>query len=168
MSVEAIAAEGGAARTRFSRYLSEPTDDGVRGSDILLFDWSEHTAPDLESVFPQMLGSTTLISGGVLGIFWELYGLEAGRVFDVSITIGPTSTGLLRRIGQALRVVDAAGRGAVGWSDGADPDGDGIVSRVLQLDFGDLREGEYLLAIDVAPASGEAIRLERRVQVVLE
>ncbi len=162
VSVEAIAAGGGAARGRFGHGLAEP-GPGISLSDLLLWEWRDEVQQDLDSVAPLMLGSSRVPLSATLGVYWETYGLVDGQVVDVSMQALPRERGLFRRLGEALRLVSPPESLRFVWREGADVADAGIVGRTLELDLSGLRPGEYTLELGVRAESGEAIVTEREI-----
>jgi hypothetical protein len=160
-----VLAEGnGAARSRAGYGLSEP-EDGPSLSDLLLWEWRENVTQELDSIAPLMLGTTRVPLSDRLGIYWETYGLAAGDVVDVSMQALPRGGGMLRRLGEALRLVGPRESLRFVWREGADTDETGIVGRTLELDLSGLGAGEYTIELGIVDGAGR--RAVSRREIVL-
>jgi hypothetical protein len=164
VSLEVLAEGNGAARSRAGYGLSEP-EDGPSLSDLLLWEWRENVTQELDSIAPLMLGTTRVPLSDRLGIYWETYGLAAGDVVDVSMQALPRGGGMLRRLGEALRLVGPRESLRFVWREGADTDETGIVGRTLELDLSGLGAGEYTIELGIVDGAGR--RAVSRREIVL-
>jgi hypothetical protein len=97
------------------------------------------------------LGSTRITGDEAIGLFWEVYGLGESNGIDVSLTVRREDAGILRRLGQALRLVAARDGPSVRWEEeGIDE----IAGRTLRLDLSGLDPGDYVLEIEVRTPDG--------------
>lgn len=163
VSVEAVAPGGGAHRARFGHGLPDPGEGGLQMSDVMLFRWADGLEHDYEAVFPHMLGTDRVRRGEPLGVYWETYGLEEGRAVEVRVQLGRTDPGLFRRLGEALRLVDAQGPVSVRWTV---PDEDVQVGRHMRLDFGSQSPGRYELLLEVEDGEGGRASASRTIEIV--
>jgi hypothetical protein len=160
VSLEALHGRLGAARARFG--VAPPAREGFGISDALLFEWEDDLPDRLDAVHPRMLGSTRLAAADAVGVYWELYGVEAGEAVRVAIAAEPGRSGLLRRMGTALGLVAPRERLEFAWSEA--PPGEEAAGRTLRLDLSQLPPGEYTIRVRV-DARGRAAVAERAVEI---
>jgi tetratricopeptide (TPR) repeat protein len=163
VSVEAVGEREGAARARFGHTRPAEGAFGVGISDLLLFEWGDGVEQSLEGVAPRMLGSTQVEEGREIGVFWEVYGVVLDQPVEFTVSGVPMEPGLLRRLGQALRVVSPRETMEVSWTEPADQDG--RMARTLRLDISQLSEGEYTLEMRARTSGGEPATARRELQV---
>jgi hypothetical protein len=162
VSIEAIGADGGAARVRFGHTLPRRSPDAPGLSDLLLFDWEDGLPERLEAVAPRMLGSTEITSDRDVGVFWEIYGLAAGEQSQVSISVVPEDAGLLRRLGQFLRLVEPIAALSIEWREELEEAE--IAGRTLRVDLSALPPGNYTLELSVRARDGQEVTALRGFQ----
>lgn len=163
VSVEALATGHGAARARFGHRIPERAGDfGL--SDILLFDWDDDAGEQFDDVLPRMLGTTRLERDRSLGIYWEVYGVD--RDDDIQITLGvtPHKSGLLRRLGESLRLVGRRDGVGVEWQEQTSPSE--IVTRTLQVDLRTLDRGRYTLELQARDGTGATVFARRDIEIL--
>lgn len=152
VSIEALAGREAAARVRFGHGLPGIEEGALGLSDLLLFEWREGIPEQLDAVAPHMLGSTRITGDEAIGLFWEVYGLRESNGIDVSLTVRREDAGILRRLGQALRLVAARDGPSVRWEEEGGIDE--IAGRTLRLDLSGLDPGDYVLEIEVRTPDG--------------
>jgi hypothetical protein len=154
------------ARGRFGLAPRGGLESGVAVSDLLLFDPPDTLPATLAEVLPHVRGSTRAREGENLGIFWELYGLGEGEMrLSVSLTVTPRGSGLLRRAGESLRLLEPATPVAYHWLEEMRGRGS-ITPRSLALDLARLSPGRHLIELLVEPAGRPALVVRREIDVV--
>src|SRR5690606_3766760 len=105
----------------------------------------------LDSVLPRVLGGSTVAAPGSVGIFWEIYGLPAGRTpLRMTLVLRGGERGWLRRLGDRVTGRTVAEPPLLAWTDLAhvpdEPD-DAVVGRSVRIELPALAPGTYALAI---------------------
>jgi hypothetical protein len=134
-----------------------PLVDGFGVSDPVLVDG--RVPEDAEALLQNMLPSTVLRDRSPARVYLEVYGVAENEPLRFAATVGPANEtpSLLRRIGRALRLSSGARPPVVlAWTEPAENVQGRTLRRFLDLDLGDLGNGEYRLEIEVARSSGEA------------
>jgi len=152
VSIEALVGHEAAARVRFGHGLPGIEEGALGLSDLLLFEWQEGLPEQLDAVAPHMLGSTRITGNEAIGLFWEVYGLGESNGIEVSLTVRREDAGILRRLGQALRLVAARDGPSVRWEE--EEGVEEVVGRTLRLDLSGLDPGDYVLEIEVRAQDG--------------
>jgi hypothetical protein len=162
-SLEALRHESGAVRARFGHRLPEPSPSGLALSDLLLFNWADDLDETILAVGPRALGTTTLARNRVIGLFWEVYGAGEAESLEVSLSAEPADGGVLRRLGEGLRIVSPRDAIAVQWQEaGENP---GILGKHLRLDLSQLQPGAYTLRLEVRDGTGQPAVALRSIEV---
>jgi hypothetical protein len=163
VSFEVMERSGITGRARFGAGPTVMPAQRFSVSDILL------TTPglpvtDLMQAGFRTLGTTRLLTGSTVGVFWEMYGLAAGETPSVSLVVAPTPTRLLGRIANALTLRRAADTVQVTWQEPAVA-GATEEARSINLDLSALRAGDYTLSLSLQIDGQEAVVSQRRLQV---
>jgi len=185
VSVESIprSARVAAARSRFGVVpsalpVSRPSDSLTISAPVLLrhigVDGNAAISP--ERALALMLPSTDLGATGVVGIYWETYGAQLTDSLEIAVWIGkPGGDGLLRRVGQSLRIVPSASSrlGAAWVTTGSDQgavvlaEGAGTwIARSISLNLAGLAPGEYAVEVAVARPGTAPTRAQTIVRVL--
>ncbi len=138
--------------------LNALSRDSIAVSEPVLFRLSGASLPnDVDAMLPLMLGTTTVSRNTKLGVFWESYGIRAEDSVRLSISVVPLDDpSLLRRLGSALRLVDAqSDRMAISWADPRErttgtTEGVPISPRSITVDLSQIPPGRYALEVTVS------------------
>jgi hypothetical protein len=138
----------------------------VELSDLLLFGAdSAATNFTLESVASRALATGRIASGGKLGLFWEMYGLEADERVTATVGFVPVETGWLRRLAERARLASPRTPVHLEWSDAPEVRGS-VGGRALVLDLTDIPTGRYTVELSVAVDGQPARRAANVVEIV--
>lgn len=162
VSVELRSTTRGVGRARFGHQA--PSGAGIGLSDLLLYEWSDGLDETLDAVLPRMLPHRRVQEKGGVGLYWEVYGLRAGQPVEFELTARRRDRGLLRRLGEAVRVVSPHAQVSIRWSAAPD-DGEGPFARTLHLDLGRLDPGLYDMELSARTAEGGHALARREVVV---
>ena len=181
LSMEALDAAGqrGWRQRRGVRPLgADGTTDGI--SDLLLLrpDLGELEADDarstsdevpLDSLIHRALSSNEVTRGPV-EVVWEISGLEAAdRWVQVQLSAAREDRGLLRRAGEALRILSRPSPTSMRWEEEV-PEGEGTREsphlRRVVMDLSGLDPGTYQLTLEVTPLDGAPLTSTREVEVL--
>jgi hypothetical protein len=148
-----------------ARYALEPLPPIAALSDVLLLKKGAGTAPTLEGVLPDALGSRDIVAGSTIGIYWESY-REAtpSRPAEVSLTATRQNASRLERARAALRVGGAVRPVAVRFQDTGRPDGQ--AGRSLTVSWPEVPPGTYTVELIVTPQGGTPSTSTFEVRVV--
>lgn len=163
VSVEAVAERYGAARARFGRRPPEPSSDGIAVSEPVLVAWDEEMGEDLDAARTRMLGTERITPDREVGIYWETYGAEAGDELEVTLAARSEDRGLLRRLGEALRIVGPDEPLRIGWR--VEGRRDEVEGRRLRVDLSGLEPGPYVLELQVRRGEEEPATSRRHLEV---
>jgi hypothetical protein len=147
LSLEAITPDG-AARLRCGVAPLPGTAFGL--SDVLLFQPGADKSLSREAAIARMLPSVAIAQGSTVGLYWEVYGASSERVSHI-ISLSESGRGVLDAV---LRVVGLGGdsfSSTVSWNETPEDATHGVG---IELDFGGLKPGDYVVTLEVAGASG--------------
>ena len=100
--------------------------------------------------------------GGTIGLYWETYGASAtDSLLNVTLTVEPVSPGFLGRISQSLGLKSKVPPLRLAWSRRAEGGVD-FASHAVEVDLSRLKEGNYVVAVDL----NDGRRVERRIQII--
>ncbi len=146
-----------------------PTPDDIAAiSDVLLLAPTTPEPERLEEAVPRMLPSPVIRPGQTFAIAWEVTGLgfrPEGLAFDVSVV--RTDRGVLRRIGEFLRLAARAESLELSWEEPG-PREPSVLFRYMSLELPHLDPGHYEVRLTLrtegrAPATtATAFRVEER------
>jgi hypothetical protein len=120
---------------------------GPELSDLLLYTSAGEEDPaTLEVATGAMMGTTRLEEGGMLGVFWEVYGAPPGEPLFFEITLHRETGGLVERLTGLFPGGEEGERGRVVWRE---PAAGMAHPRGLTLNLTGLREGDYHLVLAV-------------------
>jgi hypothetical protein len=151
-------------RTRFGVGPPAPGAGRISLSDLLLFDFDPELDSRLDAVAGRMLGTQRVALNDGVGVFWEVYGLGADEDLRVWIAAQPRNPGLLRRLGQTLRIVGTPQRTRFTWQEATDAED--VHGRSLRLDFSQLDPGTHTLEVRVETHDGHSAIARREIVVV--
>jgi hypothetical protein len=117
-------------------------------SDLLLLAHPEARPVELMEAARIARGSATVAPGERVGVFWEMYDVEASDSLEVRVGLVPGRATWGRRRLEALGIVRGARTMRLGWSEGVEAGP--IVGRSLAIAIPhDLRPGDYTLEVTV-------------------
>ena len=148
LSLEVVDAENrrAAGWNRSALDLSPLVPGRVTMSDVLLFDPQETEADDVNAVMKSALGSS-IVSRGRVGIFWEIYGLQAtDSAMPVSLTLTRVSKGAFRRFGESVGLATKSRPLSIRWTQTMARGS--VTARSVVLDLSLIPRGKYQLRID--------------------
>jgi hypothetical protein len=114
---------------------------------------------------PTVLPATRIRVGDPFKVAWELYGLAIGESASVRIGVDQGGGGLIRSLGQFLRVLEPDAPVVMSYDD-AGPDVLGTVFRAVQLNLPDLEPGEYTLTVEIELPGREAMSVARPIVII--
>jgi len=178
LSMEGIdSREARAWRTRMGVEKTSPHRGVITLSDLLLLaptpvpeghPEGALAVPDPTGMLPRAYSSLVLPQGPV-EVLWEVYGLEGteGEVrFELKVEREGRS--LLRRLGQAVRLLGSDEPLGVGWREGVPRDevaGRSPLRRSVVVDLSSLDPGEYEVTLSATPPGRTPVTVGRRVVV---
>ena len=155
-----------AARARVGIAPWDPARPGLVLSDVLTFEPGDSLPTDLADVLPLVRGPARVRRGGRIGLYWELYGVApSGEALMARVTVAPTRTGLLRRLGGWLGLGARRRETRLEWQEGGRPRS-GIVRRSLVVDLATLTPGRYRIEVTVATSQGGSRAASRDLEVL--
>ena len=134
-------------------------------SDLLILEGGGEIPTSLDEALPTALPAVRIRAGEALKVAWELYGLAIGESASVRIGVDQGGQGLIRRLGQFLRVLEPESPVVMTYED-AGPDVLGTVFRAVQLNFPDLEPGEYTLTVEIELSGREPMVVARPIVIV--
>ncbi len=136
-------------------------------SDLLLLaPWGTGTGPaSLEEAVARAWPGTVLGSGQPLAVAWEVSGLGfRPEVMRFEVTVRRRDRGLLRRLGEALRLVGRAEAAAPAWEVPA-PSEPRPHFEALQMDLSRLKPGTYEITLTLHTATRAPVERRRTFRV---
>ena len=135
-------------------------------SDLLLFGASDSSAAfTLESVSSRALATGRIPEGGKLGMFWEMYGLEANERVTATVGLVPADGGLLRRLAERARLASPRTPVHLQWSDAPEVRGS-VGGRALVIDLSDTPAGRYTIELSVDVEGQPLMRAASAIEVI--
>jgi hypothetical protein len=141
-------------------------DSDARVSDLLLLAHPDARPVEVMEAARIARGSAILAPGERVGVFWEMYDVEASDSVQVRVGLIPGRAVWGRRRLEAIGIVKGARTVRMGWSEGVEA-GE-VVGRSLAVGIPpDLRPGDYTLEVTVtapgmAPATARRLITVRR------
>jgi hypothetical protein len=166
LSLEALAA-GARRASRERHWLSlAPSPRGIRISDLLLLNRpADSTARTLPAVAPLARTSTRLAPDETVGLYWEVYGMEAVTPLSISVTVVKESAGLLKRAARAFGLsCSERPRVSLAWEELGRPE-DGYAPGGISLDLTGNGPGRYRIQVSVAPDDDLPVVAERAITI---
>ena len=134
-------------------------------SDLLVLDGEGPLPETFEEAVPRTLPGVRVAPGDRIQLAWEVYGLKLGERASVTMGLDQGRPGLLRRLGQFLRVLEPEVPVVVSFED-AGADALGTIFRSVRLDLPEeLAPGEYTLHVELELPGRTPIVVSRRVLV---
>ena len=138
----------------------------VELSDLLLFSAADSSAAfTLESVASRALATGRVASDGKLGLFWEMYGLEASERVTATVGFVPAEVGLLRRMAERARLASPRTPVHLQWSDAPEVRGS-VGGRALVLDLTGIPTGRYMVELSVNVDGQPLMRAASAIEIV--
>lgn len=135
-------------------------DADARVSDLLLLAHPDARPVEVMEAARIARGSAVLAPGERVGVFWEMYDVEASDSVQVRVGLIPARAVWGRRRLEAIGVVKGARTVRMGWSEGVEAGP--VVGRSLAVGIPpDLRPGDYTLEVTIT-APGMAPATARR------
>ncbi len=134
-------------------------------SDLLILEGGGELPDNLDEALPTAMPAARIRVGDAFKVAWELYGLRIGESASVRIGVDQGGTGVLRRLGQFLRVLEPDAPVVMTYED-AGPDVLGTVFRSVQLNLPDLEPGEYTLTVEIELPGREAMVVARPIIII--
>jgi hypothetical protein len=149
VGVEAFSADAKEAWRDRHGLWQDPLVPGLAAmSDLLILRGEGDIPTTLDEALPTALPAVRIRAGDAFKVAWELYGLQIGETASVRIGVDQGGEGLIRRLGQFLRVLEPDAPVVMTYDD-AGPDVLGTVFRSVQLNLPDLEPGEYVLTVEI-------------------
>lgn len=156
-----------AGRARYGLDLRLEEGERISLSDILLLADADARPATLDEAAPVARGDTRLAPGERLGLFWEVYGLEAGTdSVTVSVALARKTVGGLRRAAERMGLARAATPVRMRWNEEVTA-GD-VLGRSLAIAIPNLPNGDYLLEVSVRARGGASASALREIRVERE
>ena len=156
-----------AGRARYGVDLKLEEGERISLSDVLLLADADARPATLDEAAPLARGDTRLAPGERLGLFWEVYGLEAGTdSVTVSVALARKTVGGLRRAAERMGLARAATPVRMRWNEevaAAD-----VLGRSLAIAIPNLPNGDYLLEVSVRARGGASASALREIRVERE
>jgi hypothetical protein len=157
-----------AARSRYG--LQPPLAVGARVtlSDVLLYRVTEEPPNTLDEAAALALGSMKVKNNEKIGMYWELYGVDAaGEQATVTITVVPETQdeGFFARAGRRLNLMKATEPVSMRIGDQTTP-GVNRASRAVALDISTLKKGVWRIEVEIeVKGQPYALHSERTIEV---
>tara|TARA_Y100000590_G_scaffold364121_2_gene422192 strand:+ start:12264 stop:14054 length:1791 start_codon:yes stop_codon:yes gene_type:complete len=134
-------------------------------SDLLILKGGGGLPKSLDEALPKIMPAVHIRSGAAFQVAWELYGLRIGESASVRIGVDQGGEGLLRQLGQFLRVLEPDAPVVMEYEE-AGPDVLGTLFRAVQLNLPDLEPGEYTLTVEIELSGREPMSVARPIIIV--
>ncbi len=143
----------------------EDTAGGPVGlSSLLLFAADTLPPAQLDSVFARAIAGR-IAQDAKLGLFWEMYGIPDRERVTASIGLVPEPSGGLRRLAEAIGVMEPRTPVRLSWEDAPAIDGS-VGGRALLLGLEGIPPGRYRVELSVSVAGQPARRTASAVEIV--
>jgi hypothetical protein len=157
--------EGLARRTRFGTGELDSLLASTALSDLLLFEGPAPAQPQLDDVLDVML-ATRNVRRDTIGLYWEIYGLEAGTPAAMRVRLERPERGGLAGWFSWLPFVSApAGAPEVRWTFAAEPNAEGIQAMSISMPFVGVEPGTYTLSL-TCECGGRRVETSRTITIV--
>lgn len=158
----------GVARARFGVVPDDERREvaGRLGlSDLLLYAAADSSGTSLDDLARHALG-TTRITGGRVGVYWEMYGVRpGGEPLGVTLTVERVGATWRTRAAERLGLARKATPLRVRWQEVPKRDS-GIATRAIVIDVGGLPSGRYRMQLMVASDDGSTATSERVIELL--
>ena len=169
MSAEVTAPEHHAvARARYGVRPPYAVGTRVTLSDLLFYAPYGTFPATAEEAAPHALPTERLHADQKLGVFWESYGTDpAGVKMSVSLTVVKevAEAGFLRRKAEALNFVRQATPVSVAVED-VSARGATVSPRAIELDISTLKQGSYIVQLEITVAGQFTVRADHRIEII--
>ena len=166
VGIEAFSADAKEAWRHRHGLWQDPLLPGLASvSDLLILAGGGELPDNLDQALPTALPAARIKVGDAFKVAWELYGLAIGESANVRIGVDQGGTGLLRSVGQFLRVLEPDAPVVLTYEE-AGPDVLGTVFRSVQLNLPDLEPGEYTITVEIELPGREAMAVSRPIIIV--
>ena len=144
----------------------DPIASGLAAiSDLLILQGGGEVPTSLDEAVPRALPAVRIEAGDAFKVAWELYGLRVGESASVRIGVNRGRTGLARRLGEFLRILEPNEPVVMTYEE-AGPDVLGTVFRAVELNLPDLEPGDYTLTVEIELAGREPMMVGRSISIV--
>lgn len=169
MSAEVTAPEHHAvARARYGVRPPYAVGTRVTLSDLLFYTPYGTFPTTAEDAAPHALPTERLHADQKLGVFWESYGTDpAGEKMSVSLTVlkEVEEAGFLRRKAESLKLVRQATPVSVSVED-MSARGATVSPRAIELDISTLKQGAYIVQLEITVAGQFTVRADHRIEII--
>ena len=164
VSLEVAVASRWYGRARFGFVPRDRSDGRIDVSDIIFFrpDGAAHDSlTRIEALLPNALGTTRLLVTAPVGLFWEVYGLDAGEVPSIALTVWPDpDRGVVKRPTLPAPPRDTRRETRFSYA-GASASGAPIEGMRQVLSIATLRAGHYIMELRVEAGGASAVSTKR-------
>ena len=139
-------------------------DADARVSDLLLLAHPDARPTELMEAARIARGSAVVAPGERVGVFWEMYRVEASDSLAVRVGLIPARAAWGRRRLEAIGIAKSAQTVRLGWSEGVEAGP--VIGRSLAVGIPpDLRPGDYTLEVTVRAPGGPPATARRPITV---
>jgi hypothetical protein len=163
-SIEVVASGLGAGRARFADGPAAMPRQRVTISDVMLVRSGGSPPVSLEDAIPMIQPTDKVWTAQPLGMFWEVYGLQAGDSVSYSLSTVETSTGLITRLARLVGINTREEITGVRWNE-VIASGAAITPRAVELDVSQLQSGSYRLTMEIQVPGLQPVRAHRDIVV---
>jgi hypothetical protein len=164
LSLEVVDSTGVSGRVRMASGPPPMPEQRFTASDLLLIEPREPLPDSLAAAARRALGTTLLLPGAVVGVFWEMYGLQSSEPVNLSLAVSPPRAGALGRLAENLNLRRPADSLIIQWED-ARASGLFTESRAVNIDLSSLRVGEYTLSLSMNVEGQETVVARRTIEI---
>lgn len=133
-------------------------------SDLLLLDAEGELPTTLEEAIPRARRGVRVRASESLRVAFTLHGLRQRESLTLRMTLEPAETGLLRRAGEWIGVLDPERPVALDWEEVAEV-GPGLHFRAVELRLPAIEPGRYVLRLAVGLRGRTTMVAERTLEV---
>jgi hypothetical protein len=163
-SVVSLEVREDSARVVARRRQAVAWEADARVSDLLLLAHPEARPTELMEAARIARGSAEVAPGERIGVFWEMYDVDASDSLAVRVGLIPGRAVWGRRRLEAIGIAKAARTVRLGWTEGVEAGA--VVGRSLAVGIPpDLRPGEYTLEVTLTAPGGRASTARRIITV---
>lgn len=134
-------------------------------SDLLILDGGGGLPNSLDQAIPTAMSAVRISTGAAFQVAWELYGLRIGESATVRIAVDDADPGLLRRLGELVRLVGPDDPVVMTWEE-AGPDVLGTVFRAVEINLPEFGPGDYSVTVEVQLPGREPMTVTRAITIV--
>ncbi|MYI06758.1 MAG: hypothetical protein F4059_05440 [Gemmatimonadetes bacterium] len=147
----------------FGQEVTPLARNGLVVSDPLLLDPGLAALPETrQEALDGMLPRLRIGSESEMAAYWEVYGLEAGTMMEISVSLERQRAGVLTRIFRSMRGRQVPPAPVVSWTE---PASGPVHGMALAVGVAELTNGNYDLKIAVAGPDGSVATAIRRFRV---